>query len=169
MHTSTRMLPCPLGCCHLTMVNTPFDALPPEHRWHKYKRPKGGVLFHDTETDRVLLIQSCGQKWGPPKGTMEDTDEDIEDCAMREFHEETGLRVAKSELCNPIKMDRATYFYVHRRECDCEPVSPAHMVSNDATGWTWIKPACVKHMVASGAIDITSHCNKLLVRIEKIK
>lgn len=130
----------------------------------KYKRLKSGVLFHDTHSERVLLIQSCGQKWGPPKGTKETTDETIVDCAIREVLEETGLRVSKDELLasQSVTIDRATYFYVQRSVCD---VGPTTTTANDATGWTWIRLPCLQELVKAGKMDITSHCSKLFTRV----
>ncbi|MCU7549153.1 NUDIX domain-containing protein [Chitinophagaceae bacterium LB-8] len=50
----------------------------------------GGGFVYSKEEDEVLLIFRRG-KWDLPKGKL-DPDEKIENCALREVEEETGLR-----------------------------------------------------------------------------
>ena len=53
----------------------------------------GGIVYN-TRTKKVLLILDPNNKWGIPKGLVE-KGESIENAAMREVREETGLKNVK--------------------------------------------------------------------------
>ena len=55
-------------------------------------RRKAGVVIFNPPTESVLLVQSRGNLWGFPKGSIEEN-ETIKDAAIREVREETGLKV----------------------------------------------------------------------------
>jgi 8-oxo-dGTP pyrophosphatase MutT (NUDIX family) len=57
-----------------------------------YKKHKAGVFIYDPKTNKILLVQSNGNLWGPPKGTLK-SGETYQECAIREVQEETGLIV----------------------------------------------------------------------------
>jgi 8-oxo-dGTP pyrophosphatase MutT (NUDIX family) len=148
---------CVNGCCWIHKR----ENYPAQVRWdfrHKYNRPKAGVFVHDPIEKRILLVQSRGMKWGPPKGTVEYTDDNIIDCALRELLEETGITMKTDDLVNDsvqlFQISRATYFYVMRSVC---PVEPKDI---DITGYTWIKTNCAKQL------DLNSHCKQLLKKLE---
>lgn len=65
----------------------------------------GGVVWRRGEDDRVEVVV-CGRRadriWGLPKGTP-DPDEPIEETAIREVQEETGLRVRLGEPLGSIE------------------------------------------------------------------
>ena len=63
----------------------------------------GGVVSN--ENDEVLLIHRRG-KWDLPKGKL-DKGESLEECAVREVQEETGLKEIK--LLNPLIVTYHTY------------------------------------------------------------
>ena len=52
-----------------------------------------GILCHDPEVNRILLVRrvDCGL-WSVPGGLIE-TNESVAMTALREFHEETGVRL----------------------------------------------------------------------------
>ena len=58
----------------------------------------GGIVFN--ERDEVLMIYRRG-KWAPPKGKL-DEGEEIDECALREVSEETGLQQLEidSKICD---------------------------------------------------------------------
>ena len=157
---------CPDGCCTLNLK--PYKHV--HQNWdfrHKYKNFKAGVFFYDPKTQSVLLVQSRGMKWGPPKGSLEEVDNNsVEDCAIREVYEETGLRINKSMLCTKYKIDRATYFYI---EIDSDSnLDIPFTVDNDASGITWINKDCLYKMCMNDELDLNSHCKKLLGKILQI-
>jgi 8-oxo-dGTP pyrophosphatase MutT (NUDIX family) len=123
---------------------------------------KAGVFIYDPAEDRVLLVQSRGQLWGPPKGTLEvDRDETSCECAIREVKEETGLDVKVEDFKQAVKIkNRAMYYYVER---NTEPVSIQYNhPDNDANGITWIKLDCLNDCIKSGNIILNQHCKLVL-------
>ena len=52
------------------------------------KIKKAGVFIYDNSSKKILLVQSRGQMWGCPKGSIKDNEEPLE-CAIREVKEET--------------------------------------------------------------------------------
>lgn len=68
---------------------------------YKYPRPALTADVVATCEGRVLLVRRGGEPfrgcWALPGGFME-MDETLEECAVREFEEETGLVVPKEEL-----------------------------------------------------------------------
>ena len=72
----------------------------------------GGVVYH--QEDGELLIALCGRvrpgTWSLPKGTP-DGRESIEETALREVREETGLEVAIEESLGEIE-----YWFTHPPE-----------------------------------------------------
>ncbi len=150
-------------CCRI--VYKPYTSKWTDSK-HKYKKLKAGIFFHDTATDKILLVQSRGIKWGPPKGSMEDVDESIEDCAIRETFEETGIMIDKNQLSKKtVRFDKSTYFYQTYSETD---VTIPNIDNNDATGISWIKLDCLLHMYEKGLIDLNAQCKRLLRRIFQI-
>lgn len=67
----------------------------------------GGVVYrlHDTGYD-VLLLETPGGQWGLPKGTPS-PGERLEETAVREVEEETGLQVLLED-----KVSTITYWFV---------------------------------------------------------
>lgn len=145
---------CPTGCC--TICITPYNAV--TNRFEKVRRQKrkAGALIYDRETDKMLIVQSRGQLWGCPKGTLESKESD-RDCAVREIKEETGLDVDINESAPMIRIrDRATYYYIEMVECDVSVQS--HVPDNDANGIAWITLDCLAACIDNGNISVTQHC-----------
>lgn len=128
------------------------------HTFYKYgKQPKkAGVFVHCIKNDKVLIIQSKGNLWGIPKGKMKE-EESVEECAIRELWEETGLKLDK-KLDRKIKvLNKATYYYIQIDE-EINVFPQTHIKNNDANGIGWIKPMCLKNMIISSKIQINKHC-----------
>ena len=71
---------------------------------HKYPRPavtSDSVVITKEEFPKILLIQRGNETfkdyWAFPRGFME-MDETIEQCAVRELEEETGIKLDFSDL-----------------------------------------------------------------------
>ena len=145
---------CEKKCCLIEVSNL-VDNL-----FHRLKRAscKAGVLIYDPDQQRVLLVQSRGQLWGPPKGTVEISKNETScQCAIREVKEETGLDIAPQDLTRAITIkNRAVYYYA---EIKFTPVTiQTGQEDNDANGITWIKIDCLEQMIKSGQIILNQHC-----------
>lgn len=123
---------------------------------------RAGVLFYNQFTKRVLLVQSCGNKWGPPKGAAE-AHETPEQCAIREVFEETGLIISPTRLRNArrFRIGRSYYFCIQTNVC----VQGRHVrnsTGNDVTGISWVRIPCLVSMKATGVLKLNRDCRVLL-------
>lgn len=165
-----KSLCCPKECCKFSFSPSvpTWDAMYYAHS--KIRKKKAGVFLYDPTLQKILLVQSRGDKWGFPKGTLEDN-ETIEECAIREVFEETGIRLTLDQLQTYLKfrIDKATYYHslVDSTHDEYQP-TPSSYVNNDATGSVWISISCLLECVGQGQMTLNSHCKKLLSKILKI-
>ncbi len=165
---------CNKGCCDIITQNRVYTkwvingeskgGTPPSS-----KPPKAGVLFHNTVDGRVLLVESNSNFWGPPKGTLEDG-ETIEECALRELREETGITLEPQDIsatnAQRIKIfNQAEYFYIKTNECKNIQLD----INQDASGYSWVRLECLNEMVKNGNMILNSHCKRLLGIIFNMK
>jgi 8-oxo-dGTP pyrophosphatase MutT (NUDIX family) len=155
------------GCC--SMVMKPYDTIHTSYDFrHKFKKCKAGIFFYDPATEKILLVQSRGMKWGPPKGTLEEN-ETIEECAIREVKEETGICISQSGLSTSHKIDKATYFYIEMKSGTSSDFLFTNTTpDNDASGITWINIHCLEELCNNKKIELNSHCRKLVKKILRI-
>ena len=145
---------CDNDCCKLSIK--PYCCKKQFYFDRRFKRQKAGVFIYDPSKNKVLLIQSRGNLWGPPKGTLS-RDETYNKCAIREVKEETGLDVDESQFMDSISIrNRAVYYFIEFGECDVSVQD--HIYGNDANGIGWIKVDCLNELIKSGKIALNSHC-----------
>lgn len=148
---------CENGCCMLEIC--PYVPNPFYRAGGVRKRKKAGVVIYDPNTNKVLLVQSRGRLWGPPKGTLELGETETE-CAIREVKEETGLDVNPSMfLKSAVINNRATYYYVELSHCDI--TVQTQICNNDANGVAWINLKCLNKCVRDNTIKLNNHCLKI--------
>ena len=154
---------CDKKCCCIN-VDMSVSQQPTGLIRRNYK--KGGVFVFDPKEGRVLLVQSRGQLWGCPKGTLE-LDETDTECAVREVKEETGLDIDPCNFSKAIRIrNRAVYFYL---EMDMKPVEiQRDVVNNDITGLTWIKLDCLKECISAGHMVLNQHAKIVFSRFMDI-
>jgi ADP-ribose pyrophosphatase YjhB (NUDIX family) len=158
----SRIYKCPSNCCSIEVAEPSFPLVRRLRRGHCRK---AGVFIYDPDEDRILLVQSRGQLWGPPKGTLEvDIDETSCQCAVREVKEETGLDIKAEDFSRAVKIkNRAMYYYLERKT---EPVhiqrSCTKEEDNDANGITWIRLSCLEECIRNGHIILNQHCKLVL-------
>jgi 8-oxo-dGTP pyrophosphatase MutT (NUDIX family) len=127
-------------------------------------RKKAGVLVYNSDTNKVLLVQSRGRLWGFPKGTIE-PGEKSKDCAVRELWEETGISISKDTIKECICVHNKGLYYIYDLKEEIGSVQP----NTDANGITWMKIECVKEMYESGDFQLNYHCRYLLQTFFGIK
>jgi ADP-ribose pyrophosphatase YjhB (NUDIX family) len=133
----------------------------------KTKIKKAGGFVYDREKNKILLVQSRGQLWGPPKGTMQDNEIPI-DCAIREIKEETGVSVNENIFKgHAVIKSKAVYYYIEASSDEKEwQVGPQnHIENNDANGIGWFTIDCLNELIRSKKISINQHCRLLIKRV----
>jgi 8-oxo-dGTP pyrophosphatase MutT (NUDIX family) len=144
---------CPKGCCSLKTTEYSSDKTTFSYT---NKRLKAGVFIYDPKTDSVLIVQSKGNLWGAPKGTLALCDHTFTDCALREVKEETGIDIDPVSLTKIIMINNnVSYFYTEMDKC--EVFVQDHIPDNDANGIGWIKTECLEECIESGKIDLNHH------------
>jgi 8-oxo-dGTP pyrophosphatase MutT (NUDIX family) len=148
---------CENSCCLIKIK--PYHTKRKDRTERKYK---AGIFIYDPKEDKILLVQSRGNLWGPPKGTLKEGETDKE-CAVREVNEETGLVIDEDILhvCTKIHTN-AMYFFIEKNVCDVEVQE--HLDDNDANGITWIRPKCLLDAINNEKMSINYHCKVLLQR-----
>jgi 8-oxo-dGTP pyrophosphatase MutT (NUDIX family) len=73
---------------------------------------KCGIIYFDIHDKKYLLVfGKKSSKWGFPKGHQE-LGETEEDTAIREFYEETGIKITHHDLLEKIRFKNNIYFNV---------------------------------------------------------
>lgn len=154
---------CPNGCC--TIKIKPYKQQNKIYYKIPTRRRKAGVFIYDPNTDKVLLIQSRGNLWGAPKGTLH-YGETERKCAIREVKEETGLDISYDDFTKATKIhNNSIYFYLEMNECDVTVQD--HIYDNDANGIGWIKINCLEKFIENGNININKHCRIIFAKFKK--
>lgn len=144
---------CNTGCCNIIIKPYKINNVNYVYNTHSYK--KAGVVIYNPKENKVLLIQSRGQLWGPPKGTMENNETYIQ-CAIREVKEETGLDIKAENLkYSTCIKNHSVYYYM---ETDKLNGDIQETEGNDANGIAWIKLSCLNNCIENGVLSLNKHC-----------
>jgi 8-oxo-dGTP pyrophosphatase MutT (NUDIX family) len=163
-NNKTQIFFCKNRCCTIHIDdyrnNNYDDEKIKYNKYNNNNNKKAGMLIFDPITNKILLVQSNHNLWGPPKGSIEKNETDY-DCAFREVYEETGLIIKPSEIKNYSYVQNCSlYLYVERNISNIDIHS---YIGNDVNGYTWIKPKCLEELIDSGNIGLNLHC-KLILR-----
>ena len=113
----------------------------------------------------MLLVQSRGLMWGPPKGSLNAGETPLQ-CAGRDVHEETGLVLELDESSPAIVLSRSLFYLTDMCECPVQiQAHPNDLEANDANGIGWFSVECVRRMVAEGEFAINQPCRSLIQRV----
>lgn len=136
---------CHNQCCRI--YTTPYDDNISKDWIYTHRERKAGVLIYNSFRSSILLVQSRGQRWGVPKGSVE-PEENTLACAVRELSEETGVNLNESVLRNPVKIqNHATYYLYDAYEEPGKLPLNASTIDNDVSGLTWINVNCLKDLL----------------------
>lgn len=149
------MYNCKKGCCNV-YINDYKQLTRP---FLNKNRKKAGAFIYDPENKKILLVQSRGQYWGAPKGSME-LDETTQICAIREVKEETGLDIKVEDFLRATTLyKRATYYYIEMKSGN---IALQNQEENDANGITWININCLADLISCGNIIINNNTRILI-------
>lgn len=154
---------CNNKCCIYKVI--PYNKkVPLEINKNKdIKIKKAGSFIYDSQSKKILLVQSRGQMWGSPKGTIKDFEEPLE-CAIREVKEETGLDLDEKTLTEyTVLSSKVQYYFLEMKENNVYIQN--HISDNDANGIGWFNINCLETLVKQGIININQHCRLLIKRI----
>lgn len=142
-------------CCRLVHKNYKY-----KNYYYKNKpKKKGGIILVDSDKKKFLIVQSNGSKWGIPKGSI-DPNETIEQCAIREVYEETGLLIPPSILESFIQLRNRTYFISPHKMCGV-------IANSDATGIGWVCYDCIEKLAKSHKIELTKDCLLIINKLHE--
>ena len=128
-------------------------------------RRKAGVVIFNPPTDSVLLVQSRGNLWGFPKGSIEEN-ETVEDAAIREVREETGYVLETKDLLRIHRVNNKVHYF--ESYSARHPLQVQKTPGNDVNSLAWVKLSCIKMLTESGKIQMNSHAKFLLKKIFKL-
>lgn len=161
-------LNCENKCCNyiITDYKHPSNFDKNNCNWREQnvekKIKKAGAFVYDKKQNKILLVQSRGQYWGPPKGSM-DKEETIKECAVREVKEETGIDISPDSLERfYIVKGKALYYYYELEENEIYVQN--HIKDNDANGIGWFSVECLPYLIKEKKITINQHCKILIKR-----
>lgn len=136
-----------------------------ENQWShlpETKNPtkRAGTLLLDEKRKKILLVQTYGSLWGPPKGTLEDNETFI-NCALRETREETGIPVSFHEMQLVQKIfDKKAWYYKIKADKYRNSVNLSEIAVTEITGVAWVCKECLYSMFESKQTN--SHLNHLI-------
>ena len=130
----------------------------------KNKR-KAGIVIYNQPTNSLLLVQSRGNLWGFPKGSIEEN-ETIKEAAIREVKEETGFSIDASKLSTVHKVNNKVTYY--ETVMERLPLVVQNIPDNDVNALAWVKLSCILDLINNKKIQLNSHAKFLCKKIFKI-
>ncbi len=135
----------------------------PENHGHLSKQKKAGIVYYNKSLHKILIIQSRGNLWGIPKGTCK-FGETIKDCAIREFNEETGIKIEPVEIenCKTVLIGTCTYFcFETNLDYNFDNFTKSNNIeNNDVSGIGFINVNCL----IKSNLKLNLHLRKILDR-----
>jgi ADP-ribose pyrophosphatase YjhB (NUDIX family) len=152
---------CVKGCCKYYVAN--YERKSMEYKSRKERPKKAGIFIVSEDTQKILLVQSKGQYWGPPKGSLNEN-ETLEEGAVREVMEETGL-VFDRDSIGEIRGIKGRAFYFFQTIPEVELRVQLHVENNDANGIGWFSLDCLEALISRGVLRINQHCRYLIRKL----
>lgn len=160
-----KNIQCQKGCCLIRILSYDHNANIPYITCKEHIK-KAGCFIYDLEKSRVLLVQSRGQLWGPPKGSIEEDETPLE-CAIREVKEETGMSVSINDFIgSTIINSKALYYFINIDSSNIH-LFPQELYGNDANGIGWVQIDCLVDLITNQIMHINKHCKLLIEKYLK--
>lgn len=148
---------CNRGCCVLKTL--PWEGVSSDSETRR-RASKSGVVMYDEGRGEILLVQSRGNLWGMPKGTLEEG-EHPRDGAIRETYEEVGILLKPHQLGKSFVLGSATYYMVPYSNSGTSTIQSQDR-DNDASGIGWVKIPCIYEMLQADKIKLTNHAHRII-------
>lgn len=159
---------CQDGCCTIKIKR----YLPPKFNRKRRNYKKAGAFIYDPGKDRVLLVQSRGHLWGPPKGTLNFKESEKEG-AIREVFEETGLDISKKTFSKATVINNQSIYYYLEMNLQDSKINIQQDINknevNDANGISWIKVNCLKKCILNGNMVLNHYAKIVFFRFLNIE
>jgi ADP-ribose pyrophosphatase YjhB (NUDIX family) len=156
---------CSKGCCKYSVA--PYNYNHPQDYYNRREKTlKAGIFITNNSFTKVLLVQSRQKLWGPPKGSLY-PNESVQEGAVREVKEETGLEFDPKDLEDP-KLIKGRSHYYHKQINEVDLLVQTTEEGNDANGIGWFSIDCIDEMILNGTIKINQHCRLLFRKILSI-
>lgn len=155
---------CQCGNCKFIIkeYNTPNI-----HLNNNIRKYKSGVIIHNPNSNKVLLVQSRGNMWGFPKGSFE-LGENFKTCAIRELREETGLNIHISDSTKYYRLNNFVLYYYIEVNSEFDDIQLQDGEYNDANGISWVKLECLKDLMLKEKLKLNYHARNCLYHFFKI-
>lgn len=147
-----RTIQCNKKCC--TIHVTPYNKT---HTYDYGRTDKSGILLVNEDDNCVLIIQSRGNLWGIPKGTLKEG-ESYDEAAIRETYEETGIKIPNEKLSENTLQISSSLYYV----CYVDKLHVSVQKNSDANSVGWVNLNCLRHMIDDEVIRLTKHTKIIL-------
>lgn len=133
------------NCCYMEIRQCHHN--PWAHLGNTYERIyRAGTIILDYTLKKILIVQTYGTVWGPPKGRV-NPGESFKDCAIRETHEETGILLSETELKKYKKLfDDRTYLYILKGDKFRHSIHIKDIHENEISGIGWLCINCLKKL-----------------------
>jgi 8-oxo-dGTP pyrophosphatase MutT (NUDIX family) len=127
--------------CNCYITSWAYSNKKIDYKFKYNKKKAGGILKHK---NRLLLVQSRGNMWGFPKGSLE-LNESMLDCALREVQEETSLLIPFTENDKKYYINDTVFFYKNLEDAPSINHQKIKKIkNNDCSGIAWINLECLE-------------------------
>lgn len=157
---------CQKECCFLHLKTT-LIIEPIEYIRDKTNYIRAGICVID-KNNKILLSQSYNNYWGIPKGRVENK-ETLEEAAIREVYEETGLRFnLKNVSKRYFSLNGSTYvFFFLFLDYSIEHL-PLKL-TKESTGAGWVNISCLDFLIRRKTFKVNRICSHVLTYLKRSK
>jgi len=161
-------------CCSLHFLPSFYNEIKEDFNVVRYRkncktrRIRSGTLILDRCNKKILLIQSYRRFWGLPKGHVEEN-ETIEQCAIRETEEETGITLTLRDLGPAFSVFNGDGIYFLVNDTQPWQYNLSKLTSKDEiTGIAWFCLPCLRYYMERHTLLANSHLRALIPIIEQV-
>ncbi|GHV50344.1 hypothetical protein AGMMS49579_03770 [Spirochaetia bacterium] len=137
-----EILNCESGCCNINYTKEKSEYVHFRDRDVSYNTAGIALIYNKS----ILLTQSYNNLWGVPKGKQEEN-ETLQECALRELKEETGISFTNDIFNQLYKIYILTIhyhtMYIYIIKLNKKVFYNTSNIYPDCTGCGWINLSCI--------------------------